>query len=1067
MSTAGASFSFEVVQNASGHGINLRESIRLAILKTQKLQANPTECIIVAILGFIQTIMEADNHKKSSDAAKCADYTQLEGTVLSRVFGIREATSTSSKELCKAVPKGRVYYDDWRVAQCAVLKALGIRPADDEGAAAAAIRSAVASAHLVMYEAIKDAMAPIETITALRVGDTPLAKMCSNYEKDTCLDPNIFEMVASKSTLMPWTLPVVAFFRAAANAQGSTSVANTLLIAFTTLSSSVNRNESVTAHQDRLRKAVNDIEDMNFASVKTFLDTAQAVSTYEKLIDMREAAVQSNDTIKMDVWSKACLAVHVNMNADPRPLTMARLDSIIKEAHMALQAGLQAQTSVNATASLVTAESLSAQLQAQQETHTKEMLALKRTVGFKQDRDRGRGRGTYRGRGRGGYHGGGDEGVHRGASDRGGHRGRGGRGGGRGGANANPRRAEHNQEGCWDCGDPNHYKGDAICRSHAAVQARGKGLTVSFPGGKGGGSKNVQALMAAATDPHSRFSEDDLDYFASRVCCLLSSHSLPDDIYVVPEGTPTMISHPTADTLSASSHKPPSTLSHKSQGAVADSGNDRAVTNDIHHVLRFTGDTVRLSGVHGDAINCAGVIIGFPCVDVDGTQRIISCPDTGSYSEANRHCLLPVSRLMHHGFKFNFRIPLEAQEDGFVRYSDYGGTIKTPDGVTIVMVHQEHTWRLPTFAPPSRPVGASDCRPVGQGVPSAMCLPCDPSEVLTPHYGVNSFCVLNSLPAAEPISNCDKPDSLSGEESAHTISIDDCVRQILLNMPFDQRIVATLQDVTRLLEEQHGVGKLTMIQHRKEIKDCSREQVMRTAEDRYVQPHPGDETHRAYLEDLYAKEAMRLHCAFGHCSDKMLLRCLEKHNIPHCHLRKYIRRLECQACLLMLGHRQYRTKKSTVSNSETLPVASDDLPGNRSNLDKTLSADSADLHDLDDLASNRSNLDMSTLVPTDGTLTISEALFSSLPSDTSITVVSFPTAAELSKERVQLKQSALNSLSGSTADDPGIARLKSVKATLDEYIELSEEYDTMPAEGIATFKQAHVNTWCGQKMSAL
>ena len=387
MSTASASFSFEVVHNASGHGIDLREGIRLAILKTQKLQANPTKRIIVAFLGFIQTIMEADNHKKSSDAAKCAVYTQLEGTVLSRVFSIREATSTSSKELCKAVPKGRAYYDDWRVAQCAVLKALGIRPADDEGAAAAAIRSAVASAHLVMYEAIKDAMAPIETITALRVGDTPLAKMCSNYEKDTCLDPNIFEMVASKSTLMPWTLPVVAFFRAAANAQGSTSVANTTN-AFTALSSGVNRNESVTAHQDRLRKAVNDIEDMNFASVKTFLDTAQAVSTYEKLIDMREAAVQSNDTIKMDVWSKACLAVHVNLNADPRPLTMARLDSIIKEAHMALQAGLQAQTSVNATASLVTAESLSAQLQAQQETHTKEMLALKRTVGFKQDRDR-------------------------------------------------------------------------------------------------------------------------------------------------------------------------------------------------------------------------------------------------------------------------------------------------------------------------------------------------------------------------------------------------------------------------------------------------------------------------------------------------------------------------------------------------------------------------------------------------------------------------------------------------------------------------------------------------------
>ena len=194
MSSASARFVFEVVYNASS-GIDLRESLRLAILKMQKMQNNPTERIIVAFLGFIQTIMEADNHKKSSDAAKGAVYTQLEGTVLSRLFGIREATSSSSKELCKAVPKGRAYYDDYRVAQCAVLKVLGIRPADDEGAAAAAIRSAVASAHLIMYEVIKDSMAQIETITALRVGDTPLAQMCSDYEKDACLDPNIFEMV--------------------------------------------------------------------------------------------------------------------------------------------------------------------------------------------------------------------------------------------------------------------------------------------------------------------------------------------------------------------------------------------------------------------------------------------------------------------------------------------------------------------------------------------------------------------------------------------------------------------------------------------------------------------------------------------------------------------------------------------------------------------------------------------------------------------------------------------------------------------------------------------------------
>jgi len=108
----------------------------------------------------------------------------------------------------------------------------------------------------------------------------------------------------------------------------------------------------------------------------------------------------------------------------------------------------------------------------------------------------------------------------------------------------------------------------------------------------------------------------------------------------------------------------------------------------------------------------------------------------------------------------------------------------------------------------------------------------------------------------------------------------------------------------------------------------------------------------------------------------MMLRSLEKYNIPHCHLRKYIRRLECQACLLMFGHRQYDTKKSTVSHSETLPVASDNLPENRTNLERTLSAESDELCDLD----------LSTLVSTDSTTKISEALFSSLPSDAPITV---------------------------------------------------------------------------------
>jgi len=53
---------------------------------------------------------------------------------------------------------------------------------------------------------------------------------------------------------------------------------------------------------------------------------------------------------------------------------------------------------------------------------------------------------------------------------------------------------------------------------------------------------------------------------------------------------------------------------------------------------------------------------------------------------------------MHHEFEFNYAIPADANQHGFGKYKDYDGTIITPDGITIVMVHHEHTWRLPTFA---------------------------------------------------------------------------------------------------------------------------------------------------------------------------------------------------------------------------------------------------------------------------------------------------------------------------------------------------------------------------------
>jgi len=210
---------------------------------------------------------------------------------------------------------------------------------------------------------------------------------------------------------------------------------------------------------------------------------------------------------------------------------------------------------------------------------------------------------------------------------------------------------------------------------------------------------------------------------------------------------------------------------------------------------------------------------------------------------------------------------------------------------------------------------------------------------------------------------------------------------------------------------------------------------MQSAGASYLQPQAGDETNREYLEILYEKEAMWLHCAFGHCSDKKLLLSLEKHNVPYRHLRKYISGLTCQACLLSLGHRQYRTMKSTVSSSKPLAVNNSNLPG------------------------NRSKFEISTLVPTADATSISAALFSDLlaskHADTPISILSFPTQAELSHARVKQKQAVLDTLNGSAADDPGIVKLKAYKQELDEFIEMAEAIDTQPSDGFTTFQQAH------------
>jgi len=351
---------------------------------------------------------------------------------------------------------------------------------------------------------------------------------------------------------------------------------------------------------------------------------------------------------------------------------------------------------------------------------------------------------------------------------------------------------------------------------------------------------------------------------------------------------------------------------------------------------------------------------------------------------------------MHHGFKFNYAIPADANQHGIGKYKDYAGTIARPNGITIVMVHHEHTWRLPTFALPET---------ISKGF---VYLPCDPNDTFSSHYSANSFAVLNHLDPEKAFPEEATTNANIGSATEPLESFADLVKIEFQSIHPEQRATPTLVEFRQLLGAEHNVSKVTLMQHRQQMKAPFQQLVMQSAGASNVQPQPGDETHREYLEILYEKEAVRLHCAFGHCSHKKLLLSLEKHNMPHHQLHKYISRLTCQACLLLLGHWQYRTVKSTVSSCKQLAVNSSDLPG------------------------NRSKFEVSTLVPNADATSIPAAFFSDLlaskHADTPISILSFPTQAELSHARVKKKQAALDTLNGSAGDD--IVKLKAYKQEL-------------------------------------
>jgi len=132
------------------------------------------------------------------------------------------------------------------VVKCRICKQYVIKdPKSDE--VIVAVRSELNTAHRKFFDAIKEATAPCDALATLRVGDSALARVCTKYDRDTRLAPDIFMKVNDKVKLLPELLPAVALLRAAFNQQVSTS-ASTTSGAFRALANGIRENESLSMH---------------------------------------------------------------------------------------------------------------------------------------------------------------------------------------------------------------------------------------------------------------------------------------------------------------------------------------------------------------------------------------------------------------------------------------------------------------------------------------------------------------------------------------------------------------------------------------------------------------------------------------------------------------------------------------------------------------------------------------------------------------------------------------------------------------------------------------------------
>ena len=132
-------------------------------------------------------------------------------------------------------------------------------------------------------------------------------------------------------------------------------------------------------------------------------------------------------------------------------------------------------------------------------------------------------------------------------------------------------------------------------------------------------------------------------------------------------------------------------------GAVVDTGAQRSATSLKSEIISYTNDSFVMQGATGTSTKMRGILMGIETVDVQGKPLVIVAPDVSVSNPAHADSLLSAGRFMEAGYKIVFRIPSEANTDGYPQVHNYGGIFCTPspNARIILMEYENETWRLP------------------------------------------------------------------------------------------------------------------------------------------------------------------------------------------------------------------------------------------------------------------------------------------------------------------------------------------------------------------------------------